>query len=195
MIEIFKRYKTKTDEELFVLVAQGNEAAFSEIYKRYSERLLHFFYRMLGGDEQKAQDFLQDISIKIIEKAHTFRGDSKASTWLFSVASNMCRNEYRKNNRYTYSTNETLERHTHPDSNMEQKMESAAFQTLLEAELKSLDNTKREVFLLRFQEQMSVREISQIMECPEGTVKSRLFHATKELEKRLTPYRDQFFEV
>ena len=67
---------TETDEVLAGRIAQNDTLAFDEIYRRYSNRLLHYFYRMLGGNESLAQDLLQETCIKLIEKAHTFRAVS-----------------------------------------------------------------------------------------------------------------------
>ncbi len=71
-------------------------AAFDELYERYSTRLLHYFYRMLGKETEKAQDFLQDLLLKIVEKPHLFDTRQRFSTWVYTIASNMCKNEYRR---------------------------------------------------------------------------------------------------
>ncbi len=74
----------------------GDTAAFDELYQRYSQRLLYYFYRMLGGDEDRAQDFLQDLFLKIIEKPNQFVSKQRFSNWIFTVTHNMCKNEYRR---------------------------------------------------------------------------------------------------
>ena len=77
------------------LIAEHDERAFDELYRRYSDRMLRYFWRMLNQDEEKSQDFLQDLMMKVVEKAHLFNADRRFSTWIYSVASNMCKNEYR----------------------------------------------------------------------------------------------------
>ena len=67
-----KNYKNHTDEELMSFIQKGKEAAFNELYARYSNRLLHFMYRMLGQDEARAQDFLQDLFLKIVNDPSKF---------------------------------------------------------------------------------------------------------------------------
>ena len=91
-----QKLKACSDEELMESVEVGEETAFDELYNRYSKRLLVYFYRMLGGNEEKAQDFLQDIFVKIIEKPHLFGSKNRFSSWVFTVANNMCKNEYRR---------------------------------------------------------------------------------------------------
>ena len=63
-------------------IQQGDRVAFDEIYQRYSQRLLCYFYRMFGGDEEKAQDFLQDLFLKIIEKPEQFISKHKFISWI-----------------------------------------------------------------------------------------------------------------
>jgi len=77
-------------------IQRGDISAFDELYHRYSQRLLLYFFRELGCDEQKAQDFLQDAFLKILEKPGLFDPERKFSTWIFTVAYNMCKNEYRR---------------------------------------------------------------------------------------------------
>ncbi len=91
-----RKLKACSDEELMESVKVGEETAFDELYNRYSKRLLVYFYRMLGSNEEKAQDFLQDIFVKIIEKPHLFGSKNRFSSWVFTVANNMCKNEYRR---------------------------------------------------------------------------------------------------
>jgi RNA polymerase sigma-70 factor (ECF subfamily) len=88
-----KAYNRYSDEQLIPLVVTGDDKAFNELYLRYNQRLLYYFYRMLGNSNDKAQDFLQDIFIKVIDKAHLFDNSRKFSTWIFSIAYNMCKNE------------------------------------------------------------------------------------------------------
>jgi len=79
-----------------IAIHQGETAAFDELYARYQKRLLYYFYRMLGNSNEKAGDFLQDIFMKIIERPNHFDASRRFRTWLFSVAHNMCKNEYRR---------------------------------------------------------------------------------------------------
>ncbi|MDP7122228.1 MAG: sigma-70 family RNA polymerase sigma factor, partial [Candidatus Marinimicrobia bacterium] len=71
-------------------------SAFDELYARYSSRLFHYFYRMLGGNPEKARDFLQDIFFKIVENPDRFHTGNRFSSWVFTIAHNMCKNEYRR---------------------------------------------------------------------------------------------------
>ncbi|NQT26421.1 sigma-70 family RNA polymerase sigma factor [candidate division KSB1 bacterium] len=182
---------SETDETLVGRIAQSDTLAFDEIYRRYSNRLLHYFYRMLGGNESLAQDLLQETCIRLIEKAYTFREDGKFSTWLFTIAHNLCLNTFRANKKFggsvtDHSGSDTLKEYPAWDD----QIDHDRFMRSLHKELVGIDEKKRSVFLLRFQEHHSIREISKIMDCPEGTVKSRLFHTTRYLSGRLRDYKE-----
>ncbi len=183
------KYHTLSDEKLMARIQRGDAAAFDELYARYSKRLLYYFFRMLGGDEEKAQDFLQDLFLKIVEKPTRFKRGNAFASWLYTVAHNMCKNEYRKQSVRKVVVND-------PDIDMhcgwvdgayaiEKACDERAFLSALMDELDKLSVDHRTTFLLRHQECRSIREISEILACPEGTVKSRLHHVTQKLAERL----------
>ena len=189
MIDI---YQNKSDEQLMEGIKIGEMQAFDELYLRYSKRLLHFFFRMLNRDTEKAQDFLQDIFLKIVEKPHLFDTQKRFSTWVFTVANNMCKNEYRRlqvrqdGSIYVGDFNVTENDIVLPK--IKQQIDSKHFKKMVVEELANMSEVKRSVFLLRYQEQFSVKEISEILHCSEGTVKSRLFYTTKTLAEKLQAY-------
>ena len=92
----FFRYNKSSDEDLIISISNGNNDAFNELYSRYKDRLHYYFYRMLSQDKEIAKDFLQEIFMKIIYKANYFDPKMNFSTWIFSIANNMCKNEYRR---------------------------------------------------------------------------------------------------
>lgn len=185
---IKKRFKQFSDEQLMPGIQEGNSGSFEELYNRYSKRLLVYFYRMLG-EEEKAQDFLQDIFLKIIECPHLFDPDKTFSKWIFSIAANMCKNEYRylevRKNAQNGKLNHT-ELKIEPEMGTE--LDNAQFKTQLTREIQELDADQRNTFLLRFQENFSIKEISQILKCSEGTVKSRLHYITRKLAIKLKDF-------
>lgn len=180
-----------SDEQLMAEVQNGSAGSFEELYHRYSKRLLVYFYRMLGSEE-KAQDFLQDIFLKIIEHPQTFHTNRPFSNWIFSVAANMCKNEYRHQEvRRNFDQNagakdEMIQ--TNPESGIAAGIDHSQFSNRLAREIRHMDADHRNTFLLRFQENFSIKEISQILNCPEGTVKSRLFYTTQKLAARLKDF-------
>lgn len=174
--------RSATDEDLIRASAKGNSFALEELYARYSKRLLNYFNRMLWQDEEKAQDFLQDLFLKVVEHAPTFDG-RRFSTWIFSIASNMCKNEYRRM---------TVRKQAHfVDYSyvMENTTDIKIFQKYLAQVVALLDDDSQELYNLRYEIEMSIEDIAGHLDCPQGTVKSRLFYLRKHLCKELKVFR------
>lgn len=188
-----KTYAVCSDEELMAYVIKGRHPAFEELYRRYSKPLLRFFYRQLYQDEEKAQDFLQDLFLKIIEKADLYHQDKKFKVWIYAIASNMCKNEYRKNEvRGSKVLDFDFTAIIDSPSALYDRFDQRLFNRMLNEELEKMDNLHRLTFAMRYQEHLTVKEISEVMECAEGTVKSRLFYSLKKLNTGLdifNPYK------
>ena len=182
-------YTQSSDEKLMHLISRQDEQAFDELYNRYSYKMLRYFHRMLGQDEEKAQDFLQDLFVKIVEKPHLFDSKRKFSTWLYSIAGNMCKNEYRSREvRKIMTQPGDLSHLSVFAADTEDGMDRNLFADCLAAEVDKLSDNHREVFVLRYQEEHSIKEISTIMNCSEGTIKSRIFYALRKLSRSLQAF-------
>jgi RNA polymerase sigma-70 factor (ECF subfamily) len=165
-------------------IISGDQSAFSELYLRYKGRMYYYFYRMLGNSADQANDFLQELFMKLIEKPESYNSAYNFSTWLYSIANNMCKNEYRRRNiRQEYNSVEAQETQidflNEPSIESEQAIEKI-FQTL-----ELMGEEHRSAFLLRYREGFSIKEVAEILELPEGTVKSRLFYTKKMLAEKL----------
>lgn len=180
----FTKYQDLSDEDLMVRLTKGKKKAFDELYSRYAPRLNNYFYRMLYQDTEKADDFTQDIFLKIIEKPFSFDPTRKFSTWIYTVAGNMCKNEYRKNQ--VRSIMQPL-RDEDPADHVDfvADFDKKIFDSELMKAVDELQEHHKECFLLRYQQELSIKEIAQILDCPEGTVKSRIFYCLRKLKKSL----------
>jgi RNA polymerase sigma-70 factor (ECF subfamily) len=177
------KYNQLKDEDLMIAIHQGETAAFDELYARYQKRLFYYFYRMLGNSREKAGDFLQDIFMKIIERPEQFDSSRRLCTWLFSVAHNMCKNEYR---RLAVRKNVVWNGDLHCDMAVEyQDEEKRQLAEEIFNEINELGETEKTAFLLYYREDFSVRDIGQVLNLPEGTVKSKLFYTRKKISERL----------
>jgi RNA polymerase sigma-70 factor (ECF subfamily) len=174
----------KTDDELMHLIAEGDSPALSELYKRYSSRLLRYFFRMLWKDENKAQDFLHDLFLKIIHNPGHYTRGRNFSTWIFSVANNMCKNEFRKQ-----AFRKTTANDSHLDNALFLSIVPAVEQNELREDLDNavlrLDEDEKDLYALRYHAELSLEEIASLLDCPVGTVKSRLFYLKKKLADQL----------
>lgn len=194
-----KSYHEYSDEKLLQKIQQSDTAAFDELYQRYSQRLLFYFLRMLGNNQEKAEDFLQDLFVKVIDKSDLFRANARFSTWIFTIAHNMCKNEYRRMDvrkilDYDRDLDSISENPGEGHSSIESKMDNDRLKALIAAALENMDDNQRSTFVLRFQENLSVREISDILGCSEGTTKSRLFYVTKKLAKKFKAFDPKIHE-
>ncbi len=183
--------KKHTDEELMVQVMDNHShPAIVELHARYSGRLLGYFIKMLDKNVDLAQDFVQDLFLKIMEKKHLFDPNKKFYTWVFTIASNMCKTSYRTNGR---SVDFQPEKHDQIRAQYSDNLaEKKIFLDALQVSISSLEDHHKEAFVLRFLEHFSLKEIAQIMECSTGTVKSRLFYSTKKVAENLKAFDPSF---
>lgn len=177
-------YTALTDEKLMALIARKDSQAFDVLYSRYGRLMYNYFHRMLWKDREKARDFTQDLFSKLIQKPDSFDESRSFKTWFYSIAHNMCKNEYAKME-VRRSAHKDIIAHTDAGVHDSQKMDREAFNIKLEEALSELDEVKRTTFELRFRQEMSIQEISDVMKCSEGTVKSRLFYTLKQLNEKL----------
>lgn len=185
-----RKNRILTDSALMQKIVMGDQAAFGELYTRYKDRMYYYFYRMLGNSQEFANDFLQELFMKIVEKPESYNPAYAFHTWLYSVANNMCKNEYRRRGiRQQYNQLEAPEPTLdfQSDTTIEpQQVIEKIFQTL-----DQLGEDHRSAFLLRYREDFSIREVAQILDLPEGTIKSRLFYARKILGEKLNYLKDE----
>ena len=134
----------------------------------------------------------QDIFLKLMNKSSTFDPSRKFTTWIFSIAHNMCKNEYRRMDSRKVVTLESFSDCVFEEAEHvfdESAIDLEEFSRQLFEELQSFDEIHKTAFLLRYREELSLKEIGQILEISEGTVKSRLFYTRKRLSERLERYR------
>lgn len=182
-----KNYTKYSQAELMQFIRSGNKAAFDELYKRYAQKMLMFFYRMLANDNDKAQDFTHDLFLKIIENPESYDTNRSFDTWIFTLAYNICKNEYKKLKiRQLHYTEQqiTAENIVYLNDDFDSKL----FQKHLHQHLQQLDEEHKSIIILRFEEELTVKEIAQIVNCPEGTVKSRIFYSLKALSVKLSVF-------
>ncbi len=172
-----------SDEDLILLFKTGNDSqrqkAFDSLYMRYSKPITSFFYLAFRQDHEKARDFAHDVFLKLLEAPDKFDDNRKFKPWIFRIAANMCKNEFRHRLVINKFVDYSSER-------------SAIFLQANETErklrdcIKRLHPDQRSLIVLRFKINLTIKEIAEIFECPEGTIKSRLFYSTQALSKLYT---------
>lgn len=192
---LLKEAKEHPDVVLVEECRKGDDSAFEEIVRRYKDRIYNVVYRFLGNHED-AQDVAQEVFIRAYRGIDGFRGKAKVYTWLYSIAGNLARNRIRdgrRKGRDRATSYEALEaaspgavdagaqRALRPDEVARGK----EMEEILERCLQELPEQFRMAFVLRTFENLSYEEIADAMDCPKGTVKSRLNQARSMLRDRL----------
>lgn len=183
-----------SDEKLVTAHLDGREGAFQELFHRYRDRLVHFITRKTG-DSDRAQDLVQEAFIRVTRHLHRFDTSKKFSTWVYTIASNLSKNELRNRSRsplvlFQKLTNSWDDDHRplqfedfsmRPDDLYRKRF----LKRLVEDTVEELPEHHRLVFRLRELEGKSYEEISEITGVNLGTVKSRLHRARNSFAQRI----------
>lgn len=186
-----------TDEELVEAHLEGRRGAFPELYERYRDRLIHFIARKTG-DPDRAQDLVQEAFIRVTRHLHRFDTDKKFSTWVYTIASNLSKNELRNRSRSPLVLFQKLtggwdddhrpiqfeDNRMSPDDLYRKRF----LRRLVEDTVRTLPEHHQLVFRLRELEGKSYEEIAEITGVNLGTVKSRLHRARNSFAQRIEPY-------
>lgn len=179
-----------TDEELMELVQACDYSALEQLIDRYRLRLYAFCHRnlgLLGVPDSEVDDVFQETWIRVVRSAERFDTQRRFTTWLFSIALNLCR-DARRRRRLSVGTNEDVsdwEPQPEPDqvpepfARLSQKQSREAVGRLLA----QLPDPMREVVTLRYYEDMDLGDIAEVIQIPVGTVKSRLHHAIRRIRE------------
>ncbi len=179
------------DNALVRRALKGDRKAFEMIILRYQQPLLNYLGR-LTGDREQAQDFTQEVFLRVHSSLSSFEPRFKFSTWLFKIASNFMIDFWRKKRISAVSLDrarndeETLLSLQVPDAGPQvgKKYELAQIKKRIEAALERVPKELRELFVLRHINEFSYEEIAEIKDLPVGTVKNRVFQ-TKEILRGL----------
>lgn len=193
-MRFFSKISTKkSDEELLHSLGRGNGSALDELYSRYAKRIAFYCTKMLS-DPQRAEDIVHDIFLKIIEKPSFVDTQKSFSTWVFSCAYNACKNEYRR--RQTKEIpHQDIDEQLIQQTDFIHDADISLFKDLLEQSLDELSSEHRTVFILRYTEDFSLKEIADVTGIPEGTVKSRLYYAIKKLAQQLQIFSHYYTDI
>ena len=186
---IFVNKASLSDEELMKRVAsKDDDRAFDELYHRHARRVMGFLMRQLG-DSERAADLVQDAFLRLWSSRERYLSGKCFSTWLFSIAYNLLKNEYRRSGYSVEYAEHVINSTTEEqDDDLDVKLDDKLFDAALRQELSLLDAESRLLFSLRFEEEMTVPQIAEVMKIPEGTVKSRQHTIIRNLKQKLKIY-------
>ena len=177
-----------SDEQLMERAASDNKKAFAELYNRYAQRLQSFLYRQLGGDSELAADYTHDTFLRIYDARRQYRQENSFKTWLFTIASNLCKNRYRHMQVETKAMALIDQQPEAELPDVEIHLNHEQLAEALRIVLRELPAEARMLFALRFEEELTVAQTAAIMQLPEGTVKSRQHKIINHIKQQLRNY-------
>ena len=181
---------------------EGDVRAFERLLRRHKKPVFNFLWRQVG-DRAAAEELLQEVFLRVIKSAPTYQEQAKFTTWLYTIARNLCVDAARRaGHRRTISLDapsvgsdgeaerplgDTL---SDPAGDIERQALARELRARLERAIAQLPEDQREVFLMRERSGLPFKEIASIVGVPENTVKSRMRYALERLREALAEYRD-----
>ena len=188
--------KELDDSALVARCLEGDRRGFTELVERYQTRLLNFVYRTTG-DRERAEDLVQETFIRVYRHLHRFDQSKKFSTWVYTIASNLAKNELRNRSRNPLVLFQAIKRSWDADQRPlewedntyrpDDLYRKRHLRHLVESAVEELPEHHRVVFVLREMEGKTYEEISDITGCNLGTVKSRLNRARNNFAQIIAP--------
>ncbi|HSY43103.1 MAG TPA: sigma-70 family RNA polymerase sigma factor [Candidatus Acidoferrum sp.] len=185
------------DAALMLRVKRGDRAAFAELVDKYKQPVVNFIFRSLR-DEAEAEDLAQNVFLQVYKSRSRYKQTAKFSTWLFTIARNLCLNELRRRSRHpAESLEEThTENEDQPARQFEDKSQLAAPEEVLHGELAQkieealgeLPENQRSAILLCRQDDLSYEEIAKVLRCSLSATKSLIHRGREALKEKLKPY-------
>lgn len=182
------------DKQLVERVQKGDKRAFDLLVLKYQHKLFSIIGRYIR-DQSEVQDVAQEAFIKAYRALPNFRGDSAFYTWLYRIAINTAKNYLVSRSRRPPLTDvavEDAEFYTGADllrdvASPEATLQCQELEAMVSVAIRELPEDLRTAVTLREMEGMSYEDIATIMDCPVGTVRSRIFRAREAIEKRIQP--------
>ncbi len=168
----------------------GSRSAFGKLVELHQEKVLYLAYDLMG-DWDDAKDAAQETFIRAFQKLSRFEGKSRFSSWLYRITVNLCMDIHRKRKRQATDALDAETEENLPDLKengsafRENTLEYTELKGEIDAALTTVSINQRTAVVLKFFHELSVREIADIMECSESTVRIHLFRAMKRLKETL----------
>jgi len=184
-----------SDEDLMVRVAEDDERAFTELVRRFQGRVTNLIARVLN-DRESSDDLAQEVFVRVFVHRRNYRRGSKFTTWLFTIAANLAKNEIRRRvrKRNWFSLDALQEmvsdsaiQLADPTEGQEPALQRAQLQDAIGRAIATVPEKYRVALVLRDIEGFAYEEIGQMLRIPGGTVRSRINRARGMLKRKLRP--------
>ena len=191
------------DEDLLARFNAGEARAFEVLMERYKRPIFNFILRSVR-DREQAAEIHQDVFLRVIQRSADFKGESKVSTWLYTIARNLCIDTSRK---MVFRRHRSLDapgrggggdeegpamvdRVAGAEIGSDRRAISKEIRAKVADAIEALPAEQREVFLMREVQNLPFKDIADIVGVPENTVKSRMRYALERLQEALAEYED-----
>ncbi len=177
----------KSDIELISEFKNGDQEAFNTLVKKYQKKVYWIARKMLGNHDD-ADDVVQDVFVKVYRSLNDFRQDSSFYTWLYRVTVNFSISALRRKKIIEWiKFDDAFPAVTkiHDENNPLSGLENKEMNTLLDKAIEKLPNKQKQVFILRYYNELPYEEISKILRTSVGGLKANYFHALKNIKKYL----------
>lgn len=180
------------EARLVALAREGHRGAFAELVELYKSKIYHLAYRMLGN-LQEAEDVVQDTFLRMYEHLHSYDRSRKFSTWLYRIATNLCIDRLRRR-RAVYSLDADMSEGEGMDGysvlpaeepGPEDNLVLSERQRIIMEAIASLPDKYKAAVALKYYQDLSLQEISEILQIPVSTVKTRIHRGREYLRRKL----------
>jgi RNA polymerase sigma-70 factor (ECF subfamily) len=191
-----------SDEVLMMQFQAGDRRAFAVLVRRHKTPIYNFILRQVRS-RTTAEDLTQDVFVRVVQSAATFKHEARFSTWVYSIGRNLCIDHLRKMSlRRHPSLNQPSGKDAdgpslgdrvadeHPSASADRRAVSSDIGERIIAAVEDLNPEQREVFLLRQLGKVPFKDIAKMTGVPENTVKSRMRYALEKLQEALSEYED-----
>ncbi len=189
--------QTDSDAALMLRVKRGDRAAFTALVEKYKQPVVNFVCRSLR-DEAESEDLAQNVFLQVYKSRARYERTAKFSTWLFTIARNLCLNEIRRRSRHpadsldeSHAENEDQPQRQYEDKKVFLPVENVLHGELarkIEEALADLPENQRTAILLCRQDELSYEEIAKILGCSLSATKSLIHRGRETLKEKLKPY-------
>ena len=188
-----EKFNKKTDEELAVM-AEGNIAVFEELISRYEKKLMRYIARIANFSNEENEEVLQEIFIKVWKNINSFSSDLKFSSWIYRIAHNETISIYRKAKSRGISDQVELNDELFLPSKIDfvKELDDKISSHNIQNVLLEMDTKSREILVLKFLEEQSYEEISDILKLPMGTIATRINRAKEKFRGILNKLKIKF---
>jgi RNA polymerase sigma-70 factor (ECF subfamily) len=177
--------KSELGEQQLILEAKaGSHRAFQSLVERHMRKTYNLAFSFVG-DHDSAEDIAQEVFVKVYSALSSFRGEAELGTWIYRIATNLSLNHVKQHKRRAERTVDVMDTAATSLASHDNHAEESDRRAHIERALHELPTLQRAVVILRHLDGLSTRQVSHILKCSEGTVKTHLFRGLKKMRNKL----------